>query len=178
MAYSSSFLCSVHPQYGCLLLELSLRCCGHYFSTCQDLAWKCSSHASYLQGPGLQHCCRVPMSHTKTAFLGHSGESSFLILRSELLQRCSEVSRSNVHQPAQDIATQKSPAVTVLVLWRNVGGWSCEGGDHALCRYAAGATIQILLFGILAIEVKRKAPTAHTVLEIISESPLIHRRVP
>ena len=36
-------------------------------------------------------------------------------------------------------------------------------------RYAAGATIQILLFGILAIEVKRKAPTAHTVLEIISE---------
>ena len=42
---------------------------------------------------------------------------------------------------------------------------------HALCRYAAGATIQILLFGILAIEVKRKAPTAHTVLEIISESP-------
>ncbi|CAK0787068.1 hypothetical protein CVIRNUC_010284 [Coccomyxa viridis] len=34
--------------------------------------------------------------------------------------------------------------------------------------YAAGATIQILLFGILAIEVKRKAPTAHTVLEIIN----------
>jgi Na+/proline symporter len=33
--------------------------------------------------------------------------------------------------------------------------------------YAAGATIQILLFGIMAIEVKRKAPTAHTVLEII-----------
>ena len=39
-------------------------------------------------------------------------------------------------------------------------------------RYAAGATIQILLFGILAIEVKRKAPTAHTVLEIISKSNL------
>ena len=36
-----------------------------------------------------------------------------------------------------------------------------------LCRYAAGATIQILLFGILAIEIKRKAPTAHTMLEII-----------
>ncbi|CAL5219522.1 g1369 [Coccomyxa viridis] len=33
--------------------------------------------------------------------------------------------------------------------------------------YAAGATIQILLFGILAIEIKRKAPTAHTMLEII-----------
>ncbi|KAK9845983.1 hypothetical protein WJX81_007616 [Elliptochloris bilobata] len=34
--------------------------------------------------------------------------------------------------------------------------------------YASGATIQIILFGILAIEIKRKAPTAHTVLEIIN----------
>jgi SSS family transporter len=33
--------------------------------------------------------------------------------------------------------------------------------------YASGATIQVLLFGILAVEVKRKAPTAHTFLEII-----------
>jgi len=29
--------------------------------------------------------------------------------------------------------------------------------------YASGATIQVLLFGILAIQVKRYAPTAHTV---------------
>jgi Na+/proline symporter len=34
--------------------------------------------------------------------------------------------------------------------------------------YAAGATIQILLFGILAIEIKRRAPKAHTFLEIIN----------
>jgi hypothetical protein len=33
--------------------------------------------------------------------------------------------------------------------------------------YAAGATIQILLFGIVAIEVKRRAPAAHTFCEII-----------
>jgi len=33
--------------------------------------------------------------------------------------------------------------------------------------YASGATIQVLLFGILAIELKRKAPAAHTFLEII-----------
>ncbi len=26
------------------------------------------------------------------------------------------------------------------------------------CRYAAGATVQIILFGVLAVEVKRKAP--------------------
>jgi len=33
--------------------------------------------------------------------------------------------------------------------------------------YASGATIHVLLFGILAIELKRKAPNAHTFLEII-----------
>jgi len=33
--------------------------------------------------------------------------------------------------------------------------------------YAAGATIQVLLFAILAIELKRKAPNAHTFPEII-----------
>lgn len=33
--------------------------------------------------------------------------------------------------------------------------------------YAAGATVQILLFATLAIELKRKAPNAHTFLEII-----------
>merc|ERR1719171_2600847 len=33
--------------------------------------------------------------------------------------------------------------------------------------YAAGATVQILLFGILAIEVKRRAPTTHTVCEMV-----------
>jgi Na+/proline symporter len=33
--------------------------------------------------------------------------------------------------------------------------------------YAAGASIQVLLFGILAIEIKQKAPTAHTFLEFV-----------
>jgi SSS family transporter len=33
--------------------------------------------------------------------------------------------------------------------------------------YAAGAAIQVLLFGIMAIELKRKAPNAHTYLELI-----------
>mmetsp|Transcript_3555 Transcript_3555/g.10340 ORF Transcript_3555/g.10340 Transcript_3555/m.10340 type:complete len:694 (-) Transcript_3555:691-2772(-) len=33
--------------------------------------------------------------------------------------------------------------------------------------YASGATVQIILFGILAVEVKRKAPKAHTILEIV-----------
>jgi Na+/proline symporter len=33
--------------------------------------------------------------------------------------------------------------------------------------YASGATIQVLLFGVLAIEIKRKAPAAHTICEIV-----------
>lgn len=33
--------------------------------------------------------------------------------------------------------------------------------------YASGATIQILLFAVLAIELKRQAPNAHTFLEPI-----------
>ncbi|KAL6348441.1 hypothetical protein AAG906_005751 [Vitis piasezkii] len=33
--------------------------------------------------------------------------------------------------------------------------------------YASGATIQVLLFGIMAIEIKRKAPHAHTVCEMV-----------
>jgi SSS family transporter len=35
--------------------------------------------------------------------------------------------------------------------------------------YAAGATIQILLFAILAVHLKRKAPKAHTFLEFIAQ---------
>jgi Na+/proline symporter len=35
---------------------------------------------------------------------------------------------------------------------------------------AAGATIQVLLFAIMAVEIKRKAPTCHTVLEVVRVS--------
>ncbi|KAI8075212.1 Sodium:solute symporter family-domain-containing protein [Gongronella butleri] len=34
--------------------------------------------------------------------------------------------------------------------------------------YASGATVQVLLFSVLAIEMKRKAPNAHTFLEIVN----------
>jgi Na+/proline symporter len=34
--------------------------------------------------------------------------------------------------------------------------------------YASGATIQVLLFAVLAIELKRKAPNAHTFIEVRS----------
>lgn len=33
--------------------------------------------------------------------------------------------------------------------------------------YAAGATVQIILFATLAIELKRRAPNAHTFLEVV-----------
>lgn len=34
--------------------------------------------------------------------------------------------------------------------------------------FAAGAVIQIFFFGIIAVEIKRRAPTCHTVLEIVA----------
>ena len=38
--------------------------------------------------------------------------------------------------------------------------------------YASGATVQILLFATLAIELKRKAPNAHTFLVRFSQSSI------
>ncbi|MFP3340436.1 hypothetical protein R0J91_20820, partial [Micrococcus sp. SIMBA_131] len=35
--------------------------------------------------------------------------------------------------------------------------------------YAAGACIQVLLFAIVAIQLKRRAPNAHTFLEFIGQ---------
>lgn len=35
-------------------------------------------------------------------------------------------------------------------------------------RYAAGATIQVILFGVIAISLKKVAPSAHTVCEIVN----------
>jgi Na+/proline symporter len=34
-------------------------------------------------------------------------------------------------------------------------------------QYASGATVQILWFATLAIELKRRAPNAHTFLEVV-----------
>ena len=52
-----------------------------------------------------------------------------------------------------------SPACSSNVAW--------QYGVSGPFWYASGATIQILLFGILAVEIKRKAPKAHTMLEIV-----------
>jgi len=41
----------------------------------------------------------------------------------------------------------------------------------AVCVWCmSGATIQVLLFAIMAVEIKRKAPTCHTVLEVVRVS--------
>jgi urea-proton symporter len=36
------------------------------------------------------------------------------------------------------------------------------------CRYASGATVQVLLFGVIAIQLKKVAPSSHTVAEIVN----------
>ncbi|EFJ26403.1 hypothetical protein SELMODRAFT_172808 [Selaginella moellendorffii] len=64
---------------------------------------------------------------------------------------------------ASVIVSQWTWAATILqssnVAW--------EYGVSGPFWYASGATIQVLLFGIIAIEIKRKAPSAHTVCEIV-----------
>ncbi|KAK8957705.1 Urea-proton symporter DUR3 [Platanthera zijinensis] len=64
---------------------------------------------------------------------------------------------------ASVIVSQWTWAATILqssnVAW--------EYGISGPFWYASGATIQVLLFGIMAIEIKRKAPNAHTVCEIV-----------
>lgn len=44
--------------------------------------------------------------------------------------------------------------------------WTYEFGVSGAYFYAAGASIQIFVFAITAIELKRKAPGAHTFLEV------------
>ncbi|XP_044503573.1 urea-proton symporter DUR3-like [Mangifera indica] len=64
---------------------------------------------------------------------------------------------------ASVIVSQLTWAATILqssnVAW--------EYGVSGPFWYASGATIQVFLFGIMAIEIKRKAPHAHTVCEIV-----------
>ncbi|KAL7599032.1 hypothetical protein Lser_V15G22750 [Lactuca serriola] len=64
---------------------------------------------------------------------------------------------------ASVIVSQWTWAATILqssnVAW--------EYGVSGPFWYASGATIQVLLFGVMAIEIKRKAAHAHTVCEIV-----------
>lgn len=64
---------------------------------------------------------------------------------------------------ASVVVSQWTWAATILqssnVTW--------EYGISGPFWYASGATVQVLLFGIMAIEIKRKAPHAHTVCEIV-----------
>ena len=75
-----------------------------------------------------------------------------------------------------DLGRDASPVFgSGLSLWRL---WSLLGKhEHLLwqkplltgllLQYASGATVQILLFATLAIELKKRAPNAHTFLEVI-----------
>lgn len=69
----------------------------------------------------------------------------------------------NVGLTACDIVSKWTWAATLL----QSSNVAYKFGVSGPFWYAAGATVQVLLFAILAVEVKRKAPTCHTVLEII-----------
>ena len=61
--------------------------------------------------------------------------------------------------------TRHQPHGQFRPFWPSSGAKT--GRNSLSARIAAGATIQVLLFAVLAVEIKRKAPTAHTVLEIV-----------
>lgn len=58
-------------------------------------------------------------------------------------------------------------ALIHLHFWRLTYTLLFELPIRMIPRYASGATIQILLFGVLAIRLKTVAPSAHTVTEIV-----------
>ena len=64
---------------------------------------------------------------------------------------------------ASDVVSKWTWAATLLqssnVAW--------QYGVSGPFWYAAGATVQVLLFAILAIEIKRKCPAIHTMLEVV-----------
>ncbi|KAL6748794.1 urea active transporter [Haematococcus lacustris] len=88
-------------------------------------------------------------------FSGHSKESS---------EHFATAGRSiNVGLTACDIVSKWTWAATLL----QSSNVAFKFGVSGPFWYASGATVQVLLFAVLAVEVKRKAPTVHTVLEII-----------
>ncbi|GBB97820.1 hypothetical protein RclHR1_03080009 [Rhizophagus clarus] len=84
------------------------------------------------------------------------------------------------HQTSEMFMTAHRSVKTGLVASAVVSSWTWAAtllqsssvaykyGVSGPFWYASGATIQVLLFAILAVEVKRKAPNAHTFLEIIN----------
>ncbi|CAB5362194.1 unnamed protein product [Rhizophagus irregularis] len=84
------------------------------------------------------------------------------------------------HQTSEMFMTAHRSVKTGLVASAVVSSWTWAAtllqsssvaykyGVSGPFWYASGATIQVLLFAILAVEVKRKAPNAHTFLEIVN----------
>jgi urea-proton symporter len=61
------------------------------------------------------------------------------------------------------IVSQRTWEATILQSSNVAGRYGVAGPFW----HASGATVQVLLFGAIAIEVKREAPSAHTVCEIV-----------
>ena len=96
------------------------------------------------------------------------------ILTTFLLKRYnSEVQTSEMFSTAGRTVQSGLVASAVVSSWTwaatllQSSGVAYRYGVSGPFWYASGATVQILLFATLAIELKRKAPNAHTFLEVI-----------
>ncbi|ODQ53354.1 Na+/solute symporter [Saitoella complicata NRRL Y-17804] len=82
-------------------------------------------------------------------------------------------------QTSEEFSTASHSVKTGLVAAAVVSSWTWaatllqsssqayNNGVSGPFWYASGATVQILLFAVIAIELKRKAPAAHTFLEVV-----------
>ncbi|WBW72173.1 plasma membrane urea transmembrane transporter [Schizosaccharomyces osmophilus] len=95
---------------------------------------------------------------------------------------------SNENQTSEHFNTASHSVRTGLVASAVVSSWTWAStlltsaqktyqyGVSGAFWYASGACVQILLFTVLAIELKRKAPNAHTFLEVVRArcGPIAH----
>lgn len=85
--------------------------------------------------------------------------------KAETSEHFSTAGRSiKVGLTACDIVSKWTWAATILQSSNVAWAYGVSGPFW----YAAGATVQVLLFSILAVEIKRKCPQIHTLLEIIN----------
>ena len=117
-----------------------------------------------VTGRGALHCSNLQQSPGTTAFLDHSGalatcciprkQKSTGVLPVDTCfgqaEKYLSARVSTCHQ--QSIDKRKSIDLQL---------------DCSSRRYSAGAVLQIMLFGIMAIQIKRKAPNCHTILEVV-----------
>jgi SSS family transporter len=138
--------------------------------------WRGSGGGSTLCSPADMSGCPMPLSGGYAMVLGLGALFTFLTIAATMLERktSDSVAGNSEHfnTAGRNVKTGLTASVIVsqwtwaaTLLQSSNKAWSV--GVSGPFWYASGATVQVLLFGIIAIEIKRKCPNAHTFLEIV-----------